>query len=209
MQTKIGPDNRDWDAFAGKCINNYTRGRSWKGWIWSGIVLEGGTFGKVSCMQVIPFHCVFISNGALFGDDDVKKFVSGLITMGIWQMARPLRWDLGVVPAIILECCTCAWIVCNTRRIITFFKVMALFTAANGPFGYRRRNGVDITYDRWESMIEECVATVSSYLLDFTVTANRGFHCDAVRVTPENPTTLWTNIFRKYVPLSYGGMIHS
>ena len=28
-------------------------------------------------MQVIPFHCVFISNGALFGDD-VKKFVSSL-----------------------------------------------------------------------------------------------------------------------------------
>ena len=33
-------------------------------------------------MQVIPFHGVFISNGALFGDN-VIKFVSGLIIMGI------------------------------------------------------------------------------------------------------------------------------
>ena len=33
-------------------------------------------------MQVIPFHCVSISNGALFGDD-VIKFVSGLIIMVI------------------------------------------------------------------------------------------------------------------------------
>ena len=40
----------------------------------------GDIFGGVSCMQVIPFHCVFISNGALFGDND---FVSGLIIMGM------------------------------------------------------------------------------------------------------------------------------
>ena len=33
-------------------------------------------------MQVIPFHFVFISNGALFGDD-VNEFVSGFIIMGI------------------------------------------------------------------------------------------------------------------------------
>ena len=51
-------------------------------------------------MQVIPFYCVFISNGALFWDD-VKKFVSGLIIMGIWQVERLLRWGLGVVPVII------------------------------------------------------------------------------------------------------------
>ena len=44
--------------------------------------LEGGTFWEVSCMQVIPFRCIFISSGALFGDD-VKKFVSGLIIMSI------------------------------------------------------------------------------------------------------------------------------
>ena len=31
-------------------------------------------------MQVIPFLCVFILDGALFGDD-VKKFVSGLIIL--------------------------------------------------------------------------------------------------------------------------------
>ena len=36
-------------------------------------------------MQVVSFHCVFISSGALFGDD-VKKFVSGLIIMGIPSM---------------------------------------------------------------------------------------------------------------------------
>ena len=33
-------------------------------------------------VNVIPFNCVFISSGALFGDD-VKKIVSGLILMGI------------------------------------------------------------------------------------------------------------------------------
>ena len=31
-------------------------------------------------MQVIPFLCVLILDGALFGDD-VKKFVSGLIIL--------------------------------------------------------------------------------------------------------------------------------
>ena len=31
-------------------------------------------------MQVIPFLCVFILDGALFGDD-VQKFVSGLIIL--------------------------------------------------------------------------------------------------------------------------------
>ena len=31
-------------------------------------------------MQVIPFLCVFIMDGALFGDD-VKKFVSGLVIL--------------------------------------------------------------------------------------------------------------------------------
>ena len=34
-------------------------------------------------MQVIPFHCVFISNGALFGDD-VKKSCPVLV-MGIYD----------------------------------------------------------------------------------------------------------------------------
>ena len=31
-------------------------------------------------MQIIPLLCVFILDGALFGDD-VKKFVSGLIIL--------------------------------------------------------------------------------------------------------------------------------
>ena len=38
---------------------------------------------EVSCVQVIPFHCVFISNGALFRDDVKKPLVFGLIIMGI------------------------------------------------------------------------------------------------------------------------------
>ena len=82
MKVRIGPDNRDSGALAGKSINNHTREISRKGRSWSCIVLEGGIFGEVSCMHVILFNCVFISNGALFGDD-VKKFVSGLIIMGI------------------------------------------------------------------------------------------------------------------------------
>ena len=58
------------------------------------IVLEGCTFGEVSCMQVIPFHCVFISNGALF-DDDVNKIVSSLIRMGIFHVGGFLGWAWG------------------------------------------------------------------------------------------------------------------
>ena len=65
---RIGPDNRDWGALAGKCINNRTRGRSRKGRNWSCIVLEGGNFEEISIMQVIPFDCVLIS-----------KFVYGFI----------------------------------------------------------------------------------------------------------------------------------
>ena len=33
-------------------------------------------------MQVIPFHCVFIPKGVLFGDS-VNTIVSGLVIMGI------------------------------------------------------------------------------------------------------------------------------
>ena len=48
-----------------------------------GYCCRGDTSGEVSCMQVIPFHWVFlISNEVLFGDD-VKTFVSGFIKMGI------------------------------------------------------------------------------------------------------------------------------
>ena len=66
------------------------------------IVWERCTFGEVSCMQVIPFLCVFILDGAIFGDG-VKKFVSALLyymTEG-WRL---LRWGLGVVPAITYHC---------------------------------------------------------------------------------------------------------
>ena len=54
-------------------------------------------------MQIIPFLFVFLSNGALFGDD-VKTFVSGLIIMVISKMVRLPRWGLGVVQAIIYHC---------------------------------------------------------------------------------------------------------
>ena len=54
-------------------------------------------------MQVIPFLCVFILDGALFGDD-VKKIVSDLIIYIIWQKGWLLRWGFGVVPAIIYHC---------------------------------------------------------------------------------------------------------
>ena len=40
-------------------------------------------------MQVIPFLCVFILDGALFGDD-VKKFVSGLIILNDRRVAASL-----------------------------------------------------------------------------------------------------------------------
>ena len=60
------------------------------------------TFGEVSCMQVIPFLCVFILDGTLFGDD-VKNSCPALLyymTEG-WRL---LRWGLGVVPAITYHC---------------------------------------------------------------------------------------------------------
>ena len=66
---RICPHNRHWGELAEKSINNRTRGRSQKGRSWSCVVSEGGTFKEVSYMQVIPFHCVFISNGALVWDD--------------------------------------------------------------------------------------------------------------------------------------------
>ena len=53
-------------------------------------------------MQVIPFLCVFILDGALFGDD-VKNSCPALLyymTEG-WRL---LRWGLGVVPAITYNC---------------------------------------------------------------------------------------------------------
>ena len=61
---RIGPHNRHWGALAGKCLNNRTGGRSRNGQSWSYIVSEGGTFMEVSCMQVIPFHCVGLLGGA-------------------------------------------------------------------------------------------------------------------------------------------------
>ena len=74
----------------------------WRSWL--SFVLEGGTFWEVSWMHVIPFHCVFISNGGLFVDD-VKKIKSGLIIMGIYERwGRLLRWGLGVVQAVIYHC---------------------------------------------------------------------------------------------------------
>ena len=79
------------------------RGRSRKELNWSCLVLEGGTFGEVNCMQVIPFHCVFkLEWSAICGR--CQKFMSGLIIMGIWQVGRLHRWGLGVVPAILYHC---------------------------------------------------------------------------------------------------------
>ena len=75
----VGHVNRQWGAFAKRCINNRTMRR---GWCQSCIVWERCTFGEVSCMQVIPFLCVFILDGALFGDD-VKKNVRPYYI--IWQ----------------------------------------------------------------------------------------------------------------------------
>ena len=103
MKVTIGLVNLNLRLLAGKCINNHTRGRSGKGRSWSCIVLERGIFGEVSCMQVIPFLCVFILDGALFGDD-VKKFVTGLISYYIIWHWWLLRWGFGVVPAIIYQC---------------------------------------------------------------------------------------------------------
>ena len=46
-------------------------------------------------MQVISFHCIFISNGSLFGDD-VRPYYKGYMT--------GLRWGLEVAPEIIYHC---------------------------------------------------------------------------------------------------------
>ena len=64
-------------------------------------------------MQVIPFLCVFILNGALFGDD-VKNSCPALLyymTEG-WL----LRWGLGVVPAITYHCIAVPVLYAQTMR---------------------------------------------------------------------------------------------
>ena len=101
---RIGQDNRDFGALVGKCIHNNTRGRSRKGRIWSCFVLEECTLREVSCTQVIPFHCVFMWNGALFWGR-CQKFRVGPNYNG-YMTGRLLRWGLGVVPTIIYHCNT-------------------------------------------------------------------------------------------------------
>ena len=66
-----------------------------RGWHQSCIVLERCSFGEVSSMRFILFLCVSSRMERLFGGR-CRKFVSGLIIMGIWQVERLLRWGLGV-----------------------------------------------------------------------------------------------------------------
>ena len=96
---KFDPDNRDWGALAGKYINNHTRGRSRKGRIWSGILLEGGSFGGVSVVCRLVHSSPFLSRMERY-----LGTVSVLIIMCIWQVGRILRWGLRVVPVIIYHC---------------------------------------------------------------------------------------------------------
>ena len=99
----VGHVNRHWGAFAKRCINNRTIRPDAKGAVPIVYCLRKmHLWGLVSCMQVIPFLCVFILDGALFGDDAIK-FVSGLNTLYDRRVAV-LRWGLGVVPAITYHC---------------------------------------------------------------------------------------------------------
>ena len=56
-------------------------------------------------MQVIPFLCVYILDGALFGDD-VKNSCPALLYYKMYKTdgRRLLRWSLGVVPVITYHC---------------------------------------------------------------------------------------------------------
>ena len=66
------------------------------------IVWERCTFGEVSCMQVIPFLCVFIFDGAFLGTMSKNSCPAFLYYMT--EGWRLLRWGLGVVPAITYHC---------------------------------------------------------------------------------------------------------
>ena len=80
---RIGPDNRGWSALViGKCTNNCTRGRSRKE---AELLVYCFRRRRIWGSKLHAGYSIllrFISNGALIGDD-VKKFVSGLIIMGI------------------------------------------------------------------------------------------------------------------------------
>ena len=53
-------------------------------------------------MQVIPFLCVFILDGALFGT--MSKNSCPALLYYMTEGWRFLRWGLGVVPAITYHC---------------------------------------------------------------------------------------------------------
>ena len=78
-------------------------------------------------MHVIPFLCVFILDGALFGDD-VKKIVSGLILLYDRRgWGRLLRWDFGVVPAIIYRCNTVPVGGMEKRKIVYAICIIIIY----------------------------------------------------------------------------------
>ena len=117
VKVRICLDNRDWDALAGKCINNRTRGRSQKeaeliAYCFRRKHLCGS---KLHAGYSIPLR--FYLEGALFGDD-VEKFVSGLIITGtsIWQVGRLLRRGLGAVSAIMYHCNVVSVILTKSNR---------------------------------------------------------------------------------------------
>ena len=98
---KISPDNRDWCALGGKCINNRTRGRSRKGaellvYCFRMRHLVGSNLNAGYSIP-LRFELSAISGRC-------QKIVSGLIIMDIWQVGRLLRLGFGVVPAIIYHC---------------------------------------------------------------------------------------------------------
>ena len=89
----VGHVNRHWGAFAKRYINNRTIRHNAKGAVSIVHCLRKmHLWGSKLHAGYISFLCVFILDGALFGDD-VKKFVSGLIRpnkkIPLFPVSRP------------------------------------------------------------------------------------------------------------------------
>ena len=76
----VGHVSRHWGALAKRGINNRTIRHDEKGAVPIVYCLIKMHLWGSKLHTGIPFLCVFILDGALFGDD-VKKFVSGLIIL--------------------------------------------------------------------------------------------------------------------------------
>ena len=76
----VGHVNRHWGSFAKRCINNRTIRHDAKGAVPIVYCLSKMHLLESKLHTGYPFLCVFILDGALFGDD-VKKFVSGLVIL--------------------------------------------------------------------------------------------------------------------------------